>query len=142
SADNAIKHGLCSRRILLPDESAEELQYLELHWLQQLYPMTATERDLVMEIVAADWRLKRYQRAEAQILAIQMEKHLEAGNALGQAFEELAEKSNNTLVLLNRYLVRARREFEHALATFRETAAIRRQQQLHDANSLSAEEFF
>ncbi|HZU29343.1 MAG TPA: hypothetical protein VFA04_27720, partial [Bryobacteraceae bacterium] len=142
SADNAIKHGLCSRRILLPDESEEELQHLELHWLQQLYPQTAAERDLVMEVVSADWRFRRYQRAESQILELEMEKHAGSPLALGEAFRELAEKSNNTLVLLNRYLVRARREFEKALATYREAAEIRRKQQIVDERVLTNEEFF
>jgi hypothetical protein len=139
-ADNAIQHGLCSRRMLLPDESEDELHTLEIHWLRELYPQTPGERELVMDVVACAWRIKRFQRAEAQLLAVEMDKHGDDPNALGHAITALS--GSQALVLLNRYATRARREFDHALATYRETAQLRLDQQRTDRLNLESEVYF
>ena len=65
SSQNAVKHGLSSRRILIEGESEEDLQFLRVQWMRQLQPQTPAERETAEEVVAAQWRVRRCQEAEA-----------------------------------------------------------------------------
>jgi hypothetical protein len=140
SSQNSLKHGLCSRRILLPDESPDELHALEVHWLRQLWPMTPAERELVLNVVSAAWRMQRYDRLEAGLLAIEMAKHPADPNAAAQAFHDLATGSR-ALDLLNRYAARARREFNNALEIYRQTVDQRRRDMSRDEGVITDEDF-
>jgi hypothetical protein len=131
SSRNATKHGLCSRRMLLPDESPEKLRELEIFWLRQLWPQTQAERELVLNVASAAWRMQRYERLEASVMSIEMATHPEDPEAAGRAFLSLANNGRG-LDLINRYATRARHEFEHALATYHETVRLRRREMSHD----------
>ena len=75
SSRNALKHGLCARRLLLPDESPDDLRELEVHWMRQLQPFTRAERSGAEQVAFTDFLVGRYGRAEASLLSIEMEKH-------------------------------------------------------------------
>src|SRR5215217_4284563 len=64
---NALKHGLLSQQILLPDEDEASLVQLGEHLHSQLQPVGELESLLVERIVAAAWRLRRVLAVEAEI---------------------------------------------------------------------------
>jgi hypothetical protein len=69
ASKNAIKHGLLSKAMVLPDEDPSEF---EQHYLgvQQCYqPANAMEEILVQIIAVEMWRLTRVYRVEASILS-------------------------------------------------------------------------
>src|SRR5579884_1171224 len=141
SSQNAVKHGLCSRRMLLPDESPEKLRELEVYWLRHLWPESQAERELALNVAAAAWRMQRCERIEASMLANEMAKHGDEPEALGRAFDGLAN-SGRGLDLLTRYAARARRDFEHALETYHKTVDRRREEMALDAPVMNKDDFF
>jgi hypothetical protein len=64
---NALKHGLLSRQILLPNEDEASLVQLSEHLHSQLQPVGELESLLVDRIIAAAWRLRRVLAVEAGI---------------------------------------------------------------------------
>lgn len=64
SSQNATKHGLCAGRVVLPDEDAEEYQALIDEWLEA-YGGDPASRALAERAAAAQWKLRRCDRAEA-----------------------------------------------------------------------------
>jgi hypothetical protein len=66
---NALKHGLLSQEILLPDEDAEALWDLDERLRAELQPVGELENLLVDRIVSLTWRLRRLGRVEAGIFA-------------------------------------------------------------------------
>ena len=66
---NALKHGVLSRRTLLPDEDAEALSELAEGLREVLDPQGELERLLVDRIVTSMWRLRRLNRMEAGVIA-------------------------------------------------------------------------
>lgn len=141
SSQNALKHGLCSRRhLLLPDESEEDFRTHEIHWMRQLQPQTGVERSLACGIVYLDWQIARYQRIEVSLLSIEMQKLAGESDAAGHAFNQLATNSR-ALDLLHRYMTRARRELKQAQVEYHEMVARRKQEVVDDRATLPADEF-
>ena len=77
---NALKHGLLSQEILLPEEDEEVLQELGESLRAELQPVGELENLLVDRIVIAYWKLRRLDRVEAGIFAWEL-------------YEELAERA-------------------------------------------------
>jgi hypothetical protein len=75
---NALKHGLLSRQVVLPEEDEEALRELSEHLRTELKPVGALENLLLDRIVSAYWRLSRLGRVEVGIF-------------VSQRFEVLAE---------------------------------------------------
>jgi hypothetical protein len=129
SSQNAVKHGLSSRRILVEGESEEDLQFLRVSWMRQLQPCTPAEREVVEEVVAAEWRIRRCQEAEASLLSAEIRKL--NSESIGEAFKSLAENSR-ALDLLHRYMTAAQRDFDRALKRFNNVVADRRAEERRD----------
>ena len=68
SSQNALKHGLHSKRILLPTESAEEFATFRAALFTQFQPATPLEADLVEILAATLWCLRRIPAVEASLL--------------------------------------------------------------------------
>jgi hypothetical protein len=66
---NALKHGLLSQELLLPDEDEAALKELGERVRADLQPVGELEDLLVEQIIAAVWRLRRLRRVEAGIFA-------------------------------------------------------------------------
>lgn len=66
-ARNAMKHGLLSREVLLPEEDRSAFRALAVNLCDCLQPVGALEVLLVDRIVAALWRLRRAQVIEADL---------------------------------------------------------------------------
>ena len=69
---NAVKHGLLSEHVLLPDEDEDALRELSERLLAELQPEGELENLLVDRITAATWRLRRLGRVEAGIFAFEL----------------------------------------------------------------------
>jgi hypothetical protein len=71
SSRNALKHGLCSKILILPDESQEEFDELLQGWMDDYQPATQAARGLVVRAARAEWllmrALRRYDEAEQSI---------------------------------------------------------------------------
>ena len=129
SSQNAVKHGLSARRIVVEGESAEDLQALRVHWMRQLQPHTPAEREVAEEVVAAEWRVRRCQEAEASMLSAEIRKL--NSESIGEAFKSLAENSR-ALDLLHRYMTAAQRDFDRALKRFHDVVSRRRAEEASD----------
>jgi len=90
--------------------------------MRQLQPYTPAEREVAEEVVAAEWRLRRCQEAEASLLSAEIRKL--NSESIGEAFKSLAENSR-ALDLLHRYMTAAQRDFDRALKRFHEVEAHR-----------------
>ena len=72
SARNALKHGLCARKLLLADENAAAFAAFEKALLADLAPEGALQTLLARQIVAAAWRLARADRLEAEVVSFRI----------------------------------------------------------------------
>ena len=68
-AHNAIKHGLLSNHLLLPDESEIQLEQLRNSIFSSLAPRGELEFFLAERVLAAAWRLQRLIRIETEMMA-------------------------------------------------------------------------
>ena len=69
SSQNALKHGLTAATVILPGEDPAEFNAFLGDMLHDLKPLSSVEEALVLEMVDAQWRLRRGTRAEAKILS-------------------------------------------------------------------------
>ena len=102
SSQNAIKHGLFAKLLLLPGESQEQFDALLNGFKENHKPHGATEDSLVYRLAEIHWRLGRIPNLEA--LAI--EKAIETGDTDGKFL-------NNYSI----YSQRLNRDFQSTLKT-------------------------
>jgi hypothetical protein len=125
SSANALKHGLRSEKLLvLRNESGESWDDLLSACVRCFAPADEFEAELVQEIAAARWRMRRAWAVETGLFDSQMEKQnaqlresygaLDETTRLAAAFTALADDTN-ALNLVTRYETRLRRSFESAL---------------------------
>src|SRR5205085_1250898 len=69
-AGNNLRHGLCSRRNVLPGEDATEFELFRNTLVRDLVPEGAVEELVVERIVSAGWRLRRAVRVENEVLEL------------------------------------------------------------------------
>src|SRR6266478_9042754 len=130
SSRNSLRHGFTSRHsILLECENEDEFQELEQELAATHQPATPAEQDLVNEMVAARWRIRRIRTIETVIMDCEMvrkkpeieKEYIEpdSGIHMGMAFRTLAEESRS-LSLCNRYESRFSRMYDRAYRTLRE----------------------
>ena len=67
SSMNALKHGLMSRQVLLPDEDKKELEAFAGRIRNVLAPCGEMELLLTDRIITAAWRLRRVLTVEAEV---------------------------------------------------------------------------
>ena len=83
SVRNALKHGLCAKKLLIvPEEDAAAFEALQAQLLAELAPVGALQAVLAERIVSAAWRLRRADRLEAEVLAFRRDPHGDLGLAL------------------------------------------------------------
>jgi hypothetical protein len=68
SSQNAIRHGLSAKSVVLPTESGEQFQLLLDSYIDQFHPQTPVETELVVLMAAARWRLRRICGIETNLL--------------------------------------------------------------------------
>ena len=67
SSQNAFKHGLYSKALLIPGEDRADFEALRADLAAEHRPLGVTEELLVDEIAQHYWRMKRYRALEAQM---------------------------------------------------------------------------
>ncbi len=114
SAQNSLKHGLTSSRVVLPHESQEAYDKLEASLINRFKPADDLESELVQEMAAARWRLRRIEAMEAALFKKVIKQHEEAGtpDALDVAYAEVAESKSYRM--LARHAAQLRRAYEKA----------------------------
>ena len=91
SSKNAIKHGLLSREILLPDEDASALAEFSQRLSEALNPIGAVEQLLVDRVISLSWRLRRLGEIEVGVLAWYRQGSQPKKKAVQEIREEFAE---------------------------------------------------
>lgn len=71
---NALRHGVLSNALLIPGESAEDMERLRSDFHEELDPDGVRQQQLVERIIATEWRLRRIISAETSLLAGHLEK--------------------------------------------------------------------
>jgi len=114
SSQNSMKHGLTSSRVVLPHESQEAYDKLEASLINRFKPADDLESELVQEMAAARWRLRRIEAMEAALFKKAIKQHEEAGtpDALDIAYAEVAESKSYRMLV--RHAAQLRRAFEKA----------------------------
>ncbi len=70
---NALKHGLSSRAVLLPEDNPEEFQGLLEDYRSQFQPASPYEESRVFQLAAADWCLRRAACLEARLFSARLD---------------------------------------------------------------------
>jgi hypothetical protein len=126
SARNSLCHGFTARKsVLLACENPEEFQQILNEYTSIYAPATPAEADLVDEMVAARWRIRRLWTIETSLMDARMIRQratvdaTDPGIQLAEAFRSLADDSRS-LALASRYESRLHRVHERAYQTLRE----------------------
>ena len=124
SSLNGITHGLAGSAIVLEGESQEKWQELLAACIQELQPETELERELVDEIAAARWRIRRCRTVETAMInrhiAGDRENIANAYQSVDYSLRHAAAIENTNLALIDRYDVRVRRSYDRAVKNFYE----------------------
>src|ERR1700680_5120955 len=127
SSRNAVKHGLTagSGNILLDSEDPDEFQEIFNKLLGIHVPATPAENDLVEEMVAARWRIRRMWTITTSPRIPRTRAH--------RAFSD----GSHSLALASRYEPRLQRTYDRAYKTLRELQQARKSEtpeQPHEIN--------
>jgi hypothetical protein len=141
SSRNSLTHGLTSARVVLPHESQEEFDHLEAGIAKHFNPISELERELVHEMAAARWRLRRIEEMEAALFQKFFREQQEALGteadpiAIRQAaYVELAE--SKSFRMLSRHQSQLRRAYEKA---WKEIEALKEQRREEEQANLQNE---
>jgi hypothetical protein len=138
SSRNSLVHGLSGRNIVVLECEKPDDFWLVLNEQMEIHqPATPAEKDLVDQMVAARWRLRRIRSIETAILDAEMIRqkpelaqkfaHCDAGIELAHAFCAMADNSR-ALALASRYEARLYRMHQSAYKILRELQDARRRQ--------------
>src|SRR6202049_5093403 len=133
SSRNAVKHGLTvgTGNILLDSEDPDEFEEIFNKLLGIHEPVTPAEKDLVEEMVAARWRIRRMWTIETnqfnvEVLTQQSKTDSpDPGIHLAMAYRALADDSRS-LAVASRYEARLQRTYDRAYKTLRELQQARK----------------
>src|SRR5262245_61176904 len=124
SSMNAYNHGLTAKTLILQSEDPDQFAKMLNSYLDYLRPTNQIEVDLLADIVAARWRLRRIWRFETAMLDIEMdsqapdfEKRFEKydeDTRGGVAFSALTDKSKGLSTAL-RYDINLSRTYRRSL---------------------------
>lgn len=115
SSRNALRHGLTSQCIVLPNESRESFQALFHQFVDRFAPLDDIEVGMIEEMAASYWRMRRAWAVETNLLqgALQAQPPGPEVDRLASAFSGLAAQP--PLGLLHRYETRLHLMFQRAL---------------------------
>jgi hypothetical protein len=112
SSLNAIKHGLTSRRVVLPQENQAEYDALLKELLDDSNPAGTLEFELVNDIAAAIWRLRRVRGRECDLAEV----------ALGL---KTSKQAREEFALMMRYTGSIERELHRAIIRLNQVQELR-----------------
>jgi len=96
SATNSLKHGLTSKAIVLSNESQAIFEDLHAAYVLEFLPQSTVEMDLVDQMVAAQWRLRRIWRMQTCALDLKMDMQ-EA--ELAKKYQQIDQPTRATVAL-------------------------------------------
>ena len=105
-SQNALRHGLTARHLVIRDDEQEEFAVLRDSLSQELDPQGAVENIAFHELLHAAWNLHRFRRIEAEA-------------SLGTIADFTDPATTNVLDRLTRYQARAQRAWQKALHELR-----------------------
>jgi hypothetical protein len=122
SSQNSLKHGLYSKQILLPTESADDYRSLVASYFAHFEPITPLEAELVETLAATRWRLRRLASIETDLFtnhSLEKARHIPADVStpdarLAWSFKNLADASL-AFPLIIRYESTLSRTFDRCL---------------------------
>ena len=132
---NGLQHGLTSTQTVIPGESQAAYDEFRTGLLADLNPQCSLEQLLVDRVIAAAWRLKRFQRVETAFLTNRIDEFLNSNPetnpdaAMANLFIDPAEIAKMRLFL--RYQKAVEREYDKAMTEFRK-ACQEREKRLFD----------
>jgi hypothetical protein len=109
---NAVKHGLLSREVLLPEENRAAFRALATGLWEYLQPVGTLECLLADRVVAAAWRLRRVHVIEADLF--DWFPRFTGPQSLGTVFAQSSE-DEGAFLKLSRYEAAIERGFFRAL---------------------------
>jgi hypothetical protein len=115
SAQNARRHGLLARCIVLQSESSDAFQAIMTQYIQRFQPADDVEMALVEEMAAAFWRQRRCWAIETRLFdnAIETDLSPDSIGRIAGAFSTLA--ATPALGLMHRYETRLHNMYQRAL---------------------------
>ena len=114
SSQNATKHGLSGAFKVLPHENQEEFDKLIRSYVAEFQPRTQEQRFLVTQMAQSQWRLARFQRIEAAVVA-KMIAEADPGESGDDVIAgAMLAKTNNAFAALQRYAAAAERSYYRA----------------------------
>ncbi len=128
SARNAEKHGIYAHHIVLRSESTPAYEDLCTRYYQHFAPQSPLEADLVDQLIAATWKLRRFSSLETaaldHALATSTESVKQTYSTVDEetraylAYDQLAQ-ANGTFASLTRAQAAQVRQFDRALRLLR-----------------------
>src|SRR4051794_2006245 len=115
SAQNALRHGLLAKAVVLADEDADAFQSLVDCYAQRFLPVDGVELFFLEQMAAAQWRQTRSWAVEAKMVdnAVAGADTADPVDRITHAFSTLA--AGPELALMHRYENRQSRMFQRAL---------------------------
>ena len=126
SSQNATRHGLTSRHIVLPGEDPAEYDALRDSLVKHYRPANETERTLVEEVAAGSWRLSRARRHETAILKKLI---CDGSDNPEESFALLFVEQPKQVERLLRYITTIERSYYRALNKLQTLQNIRKQEE-------------
>ncbi len=138
-AQNARKHGLTARQIVLPGESEEDYEHLLSAYLDQFQPETPLEFELVTVMAASRWRHRRLTAIETGLYNKDLNErqkemdryHLNPADRIVSTFDRLCLRSHAFSALVRHDAALSRthdRAFRQLKELRRETALTKQSQ--------------
>jgi hypothetical protein len=115
SSQNAMRHGLLSRSVVLQNESQDAFREQLEQYVQSFDPQIPVEMDMIEEMTSAYWRMRRLWAVETRMWDEQLDQQTSGDQMtrLTGSFGMLAD--TNRFGVLNRYEARLHRIYQRAL---------------------------
>jgi hypothetical protein len=125
SSQNAVRHGLRARAILMPWENPEQYNRLRDALFRQWQPMGDMECAMVQRMAESEWKLLRCGLIEAQILASLCDPEAPLGGLAAAFIGGDEQDDSHSLEKLRRYENSIERSLHRALRTLMEMQRLR-----------------
>jgi hypothetical protein len=125
SSQNAAKHHLTSKQVVIPGEDPAAFDAHRADLIASLKPANAVESELVEELVANSWRLKRAHRIETAVLAEIAAGSADPDAAIAKSFLERPKELDR----LVRYMTSIERAYWRVFTKLEAIQRVRREQE-------------
>ncbi len=133
SSLNAIRHGLTAQTVVLPSEDPTAYETHRRQFFDEYQPATATETQLVQELIDTSWRLNRIPLLEADLLA----RAANPPNEEARIAFDIVD-AHRLIAGINLQGTRLSRQFQKTLDKLREIQAARQDRERRDLKDAAA----